>query len=153
MNNRLHCSFVTQSYPNQTTFFTHISTICSLRLFKDRLQIWNMAVCDHFLLCFLTTVPINHVTYTVAYKKVLNELSHLLHYCLLLSTVTKLSTIYLYLTKLYVINSFAIASSVKYSEIRQNFSNSVCSVWASSGYPVIGLNTSCLIPSPKHDVR
>ena len=35
------------------------------------------------------------------------------------------STIPLYVTKLYAIYSFAIASSVTCSEIRQNFSNSV----------------------------
>ena len=40
-------------------------------------------------------------------------------------TVTKISTISLYLTKLYVTQSFAIASSVTYSEIRQNLSDSV----------------------------
>ena len=39
--------------------------------------------------------------------------------------VTIFSTISLYLTKLYVTQSFALASSVTYSEIRQNFSNSV----------------------------
>ena len=41
---------------------------------------------------------------------------------LLLSSmyVTKFSTISFYLTKLYVTLSFAIASSVTYSEIRQN---------------------------------
>ena len=48
--------------------------------------------------------------------------------------VTKFSTISLYLTKLYVTNSFAIASSVKYSEICQNFltvcsSYGNCAVW------------------------
>ena len=37
----------------------------------------------------------------------------------------KLSAISLYLTKLYVAKSFAKALSVKYSEICQNFSNSV----------------------------
>ena len=37
--------------------------------------------------------------------------------------VAKFSTISLYLTKLYVTSSFAIASSVKYGEIRQNFLN------------------------------
>ena len=47
-------------------------------------------------------------------------------YCLLSSTyVTKFFTISLYLTKLYVTESFAIASSITYSEIRQNLSNSV----------------------------
>ena len=38
--------------------------------------------------------------------------------------VTKVSTISLYLRKLFVTWSLAIASSVKYSEIRQNFSKS-----------------------------
>ena len=38
--------------------------------------------------------------------------------------MTKFSNISLYLTKLYVTLSFASASSVKYSEIRQNFSKS-----------------------------
>ena len=38
--------------------------------------------------------------------------------------VTKCLTISLYLAKLYVTYSFAIASSVKYNEIRQNFSYS-----------------------------
>ena len=42
--------------------------------------------------------------------------------------MTKFSTISLYLTKLYVTLSFAIASSGTYSEIRQNFSNSVVTV-------------------------
>ena len=42
--------------------------------------------------------------------------------------VTKCSTIFLYLTKLYVTYSFAIASSVTYSEIRQHFSDSA-RVW------------------------
>ena len=37
--------------------------------------------------------------------------------------VTNFFTISLYLTKLYVTKSFAIASSVMYSEIRQNLSN------------------------------
>ena len=37
----------------------------------------------------------------------------------------KCSTISLYLTKLYVTYNFAVASSVIYSEIRQNVSNSV----------------------------
>ena len=35
--------------------------------------------------------------------------------------VTKFMTISLYLTKLYVIRSFAITLSVKHSEIRPNF--------------------------------
>ena len=39
--------------------------------------------------------------------------------------VTKFLTFSLYLTKLNVTERFAIASSVTYSEIRQNFSNSV----------------------------
>ena len=40
--------------------------------------------------------------------------------------MTKFSTISLYMTKLYVTQNFDnIASSVTYSEIRQNFSNSV----------------------------
>ena len=43
--------------------------------------------------------------------------------------VTKFLTISLYLTKLYVLQSLTIASAVKYSEIHQNFSNSVeCSL-------------------------
>ena len=39
--------------------------------------------------------------------------------------MSTLSTIPLYVTNLYAIYSFAIASSVTCSEIRQNFSNSV----------------------------
>ena len=46
--------------------------------------------------------------------------------------VTKFSTISHYLTKLYVTYSFAIASSVTYSEIRQKLSNSACVLVPSS---------------------
>ena len=39
--------------------------------------------------------------------------------------MTKFNTISLYLAKIFLTQSFALASSVAYSEIRQNFSNSV----------------------------
>ena len=39
--------------------------------------------------------------------------------------VSKIVTISLYLTKLYLRHSFAVASSVTYNEIHQNVSNSV----------------------------
>ena len=42
---------------------------------------------------------------------------------LLSSDVTKFSTLFLYLTQLFVTQSFAIASSAAYSEICQNFYN------------------------------
>ena len=58
----------------------------------------------------------------------------MMHCWKILLSMTKFSTISLCLTKLYVTSSFAIASSsVKYSEIRENFSNSVGEEWVVVG--------------------
>ena len=54
--------------------------------------------------------------------------------------VTKISIISLYLTKLYVVtSSFAIASSVTYSEIRQNFLTVQGNKWAVTYTNTVGI--------------
>ena len=55
----------------------------------------------------------------------------------------KFSTISLYATKLYVTQSFAIASSVTYSEIFQKFSNRVLTVQ----YTPDQTSVPCMVPN------
>ena len=62
---------------------------------------------------------------------------------------TVFSTISLYLTKLYVTQSFAKASSVTYSEIRQIFSNSTEAAVSTVKYTVIYTYTYCI----KHSIQ
>ena len=94
-------------------YFHYSSSICDL-------HIYSVSIFYGFLtFSFLSQFSSFYIQYTL--------LENLTNDAIAKPYVTKCSTIFLYLTKLYVTLSFAIASSVKYSEIRLNFYNTVIS--------------------------
>ena len=102
---------------------TRISCYCPFRLQKDQ-NSWYRGVVWQFLQ--QNTTQYDNIPHSNASPRPLfeNLTDDAIAQLLIICEKRTFSIISLHLTKLYFTLSFTIASSVKYSEIRQNFSNS-----------------------------
>ena len=97
-----------------------VQCIWSLTLYEQMTMLRAEEMVRRRWLSLMTMEPHSGVNFILPYTTICNRYSQLY--------MTTFSTISLYLTKLYVTQSFSIAPSVTFSEIHHNFSTSLISV-------------------------